>query len=146
VKVTRRSSRRSSVTAREIMTAGVIATHAEESLADIATRMRDHAVGAIAIMDGEELKGILTERDLTRATADGLSPRVTSAKAYMTPDPVTIVADDRLEVAAARMVAHGIRHLPVVEEGRVVGIVSARDVLANSEPSPDLAQLAYEPW
>jgi CBS domain-containing protein len=146
VRVNRRTPRRSSVRVGEIMTVGVIATHPNESLADIAIRMRDHAVGVVAIVEGEELKGILTERDLARATADGLSPRVTPANAYMTPDPATIVADDPLEEAAAKMVVRGIRHLPVVEERRVVGMLSARDVLANSEPSRDLAQLAYEPW
>jgi CBS domain-containing protein len=97
-------------------------------------------------MQGDELKGIVTERDLMRATADGVSPRATLASAYMTPDPATIIPEVTVEEAAARMVALRIRHLPVVEEGRVVGVISARDVLASGEVSKDLAQLAYEPW
>jgi CBS domain-containing protein len=128
------------------MTIGVIATDRSESLADIAIRMRDHGVGAVIIMDGQTLNGILTERDLTRATADGLSPRVTAAEVYMTPDPVTIAAEESVEAAAARMVERGIRHLPVVEEGQVIGVVSARDLLLSAEPCRDLAQLAFEPW
>jgi CBS domain-containing protein len=128
------------------MTMGVIATNHYESLADVAVRMRDHAVGAVAIMEGEQLKGIITERDLTRATADGLSPRVTSAAAYMTPDPVTIGADEPVREASSTMAARGIRHLPVVEDGRVIGVISARDLLLSNEPLPDLAQLVFEPW
>jgi CBS domain-containing protein len=127
------------------MTEGVIAAHPQETLVEIAVRMRDHAVGAVAIMEGDELKGIVTERDLTRATADGLSPRATVAEAYMTPAPLTITAQETVEDAVSRMVERRIRHLPVIEDGRVIGVVSARDVLVDVEPG-DLGQLAYEPW
>lgn len=146
MRVTRRRSVLSAVKVREVMTADVIATHPDESLTDIAIRMRDHAVGAVAIVEGDELKGILTERDLVRATAEGLSPRVTPAGAYMSAGPVTIAPHEPLTEAVARMVDRGIRHLPVIDEGRLIGVVSARDVLAGSEHSRDLAQLAYEPW
>ena len=127
------------------MTEGVISAHPQELLVDIAVRMRDHAVGAVAIMEGDELRGIVTERDLTRATADGLSPRATVAEAYMTPEPLTIGAGETVEDAVSRMVERRIRHLPVVEEGRVIGLISARDLLVDAEPA-DLSQLAYEPW
>jgi CBS domain-containing protein len=145
MRVTRRTTRHSP-RVREVMTVGLVATHAQEPLAEVAVCMRDNAVGAVAIMDGDELKGIVTERDLMRATADGRSPRATLASAYMTPDPATIIPEETVEEAAARMVALTIRHLPVMEEGRVVGVISARDVLASGEVSKDLAQLAYEPW
>jgi CBS domain-containing protein len=131
---------------RDVMTTGVVATHRNESLADIAIRMRDHGVGAVAIMEGEALIGIITERDLSRATADGLSPRVTRADAYMTSEPFTIDAGEEVSEAASTMAARGIRHLPVTDEGRVIGVVSARDLLLSSEPCRELAELAYEPW
>jgi CBS domain-containing protein len=131
---------------RDVMTTGLVATHPNESLADIAVRMRDQGIGAVAIMEGEELIGIITERDLSRATADGLSPRVTPANAYMTSGPITIDADERAGNAASTMVARGIRHLPVTEGGQVVGLVSARDLLLSNEPCRDLAELAYESW
>ena len=127
------------------MTEGLIAAHPRESLVEIAVRMRDNAVGAVAIMEGDELKGIVTERDLTRATADGLSPHETVAEAYMTPHPLTITAQETVDDAVSRMVEHRIRHLPVVEEGHLIGLISARDVLVDAEPG-DLGQLAYEPW
>jgi CBS domain-containing protein len=131
---------------RDVMTTRVVATHPKESLADIAIRMRDHGVGAVAMMEGEELIGIITERDLSRATADGSSPQVTPADAYMTRDLFTIDAEDEVSEAASSMAARGIRHLPVLEEGRLIGVVSARDLLLSNEPCRDLAELAYEPW
>jgi CBS domain-containing protein len=131
---------------RDVMTTGLVATHPNESLADKAVRMRDQGIGAVAIMEGEELIGIITERDLSRATADGLSPRVTPANAYMTSGPITIDADERAGNAASTMVARGIVHLPVTEGGQVVGLVSARDLLLSNEPCRDLAELAYESW
>jgi signal-transduction protein with cAMP-binding, CBS, and nucleotidyltransferase domain len=108
--------------------------------------MRDHGVGAVAIMESEELIGIITERDLSRATAEGWSPRVTPANAYMTPDPFTIDADKEVGEAASTMMVRGIRHLPFTEDGCVIGFVSARDLLLSNEPCLDLAELAYEPW
>ena len=128
------------------MTEGLVATHPHESLADVANRMRDHGVGAVAIMEDERLVGIITERDLMRAIADGLSPRVTPASRYMTPGPLTVGPEEDVGDAAAQMSARRIRHLPVMEQGKVVGLLSARDVLRIQEPSTDLAELAYEPW
>jgi CBS domain-containing protein len=128
------------------MTMGVVATHPNESLADIAVRIRDQGLGAVAIMEGEDLRVIITERDPSRATADGLSPRVTPASAYMTSHPYTIDVDEEASEAASTMASRGIRHLPVTEEGRVIGVVSARDLLLSNEFCRDLAELAYEPW
>ena len=138
-------SRRKRDRVRNAMTEGLVATHPHESLTDVASRMRDHGVGAVGIMEDEQLVGIITERDLMRAIADGLSPRVTPASKYMTRSPVTVGPDDDVSEASAQMSARRIRHLPVVEEGKVVGVLSARDVLRLQEP-PDLADLAYEPW
>ena len=128
------------------MTEGLVATHPHESLTNVANRMRDHGVGALAIMEDEQLVGIITERDLMRAIADGLSPSATRAAEYMTRGPLTVGPEDLLGEASAQMSARRIRHLPVVEEGRVVGLLSARDVLRIQELSNDLADLAYEPW
>jgi CBS domain-containing protein len=128
------------------MTEGLVATHPHESLTNVANRMRDHGVGALAIMEDEQLVGIITERDLMRAIADGLSPSATPASEYMTPGPLTVGPEDLVGEASAQMSARRIRHLPVVEEGRVVGLLSARDVLRIQELSNDLADLAYEPW
>ena len=128
------------------MTEGLVATHPHESLTDVANRMRDHGVGAVAIMEEDQLVGIITERDLMRAIADGLSPGLTPASEYMTPGPLTVGPEEDVGEASAQMSARRVRHLPVVEEGKVVGLLSARDILRIEEAASDLADLAYEPW
>ena len=125
-----------------MLSPGVITAEPLESLADAAGRMRDTKVGALAVMDGEKLVGILTERDLVDAMAEGLSPRVTPVSAYMTPEPTTVDADDECADAALTMLEIGVRHLPVTRDGAVVGMVSARDLLvftAWPEPAPPVA-------
>ena len=107
-----------------------------ESVAEAARRMVSRGVGAVLVMDGERLQGILTERDVLRAVAEGtVDARVGDR---MTRHPETIDADDATEHAAALMIHGGFRHLPVLDGGAVVGIVSIRDlmrvVLADSAP------------
>ncbi len=114
---------------RELMQPTVLETFPQECLADAAARMRDHGVGALVVIDDETLLGILTERDLLRAMAEGLAPRVTPVSSYMSTAPVTAGPDEDVATAARLMVEHEIRHLPVVEGGRVLGVVSVRDVL-----------------
>lgn len=115
-----------------MLSPGVISAEPSESLADAARRMRESQVGALAVIDGGRLVGILTERDLVDAMAEGLSPRVTSVAAYMTPEPVTVDSDDDCSDAALTMLELGVRHLPVTRGDALVGMVSARDLLALS--------------
>jgi CBS domain-containing protein len=97
-------------------------------------RMVEHRVGALLVVDAEgRLVGILTERDYLRKVV-GLLPDYAHQplRDYMTPDPETVGADDRLALALQKMDIGGYRHLPVVEEdGRPVGLVSVRDVLRH---------------
>lgn len=103
----------------------------EEPLADAASRMRFNDVGTLAVIDAGRLIGILTERDLTRALADGVDPRVTTVADYMTPEPPFACASTEPSESVRTMTSHGLRHLPMVEEGRVVGLVSLRVALAG---------------
>ena len=113
----------------ELMQPEVWQTYPGESLADAAIRMRDHRVGSLPVFDGDELVGILTERDLLWATADGAPPHVTRVATYMSA-PAVVVPPEADVIAACRlMVKHDIRHLPVVSAGEVQGMVSARDLL-----------------
>jgi CBS domain-containing protein len=79
-------------------------------------------------MDGERLVGILTERDMLRAVAEGFKEEA-KVSDWMTRHPETIEASDSTEHAAALMIHGGFRHLPVLEEGGVAGIVSIRDLM-----------------
>lgn len=110
---------------REIVEAG-----ADESLYDAMSRMQFEEIGSVAVIEHERLVGILTERDLTRAFADGVDPATTPVGAYMTEDPVTVTPETDAAAAAATMLELGLRHLPVMEGGRMAGMVSARDLLS----------------
>ena len=113
----------------ELMQSEVWETFPEESLADAAARMRDHGVGSLAVIDGDDLLGIVTERDVLRAVAESAPPRVTNVKEYMTFLPVVAEPTTDAATAARLMVQHDIRHLPIVVGRRLVGMVSARDLL-----------------
>jgi CBS domain-containing protein len=124
---------------------GLPAVEPGDRLADVATRMRDDGMGAAVVMDGGRLAGIITERDLMHAVADGVDPGRAVASERMTPGPRTIDRDELGTSAAELMIELGVRHLPVMEGGAVVGVISARDLLRLGRPTP-LDELAYEPW
>jgi CBS domain-containing protein len=108
---------------RELLTVGP-----EEPLGEAARRMAGRGVGAVLVMEGERLVGILTERDMLRAVAEGFKEEA-KVSDWMTRHPETIEASDSTEHAAALMIHGGFRHLPVLEEGSVAGIVSIRDLM-----------------
>ncbi len=99
-----------------------------ELLVGAAGRMAERRVGAALVLDGERLIGILTERDVLNAVAAG---GVESAlvSGWMTHAPETVDPDDTTEHAAVLMIHGGFRHLPVVDGGRPVGILSIRDLV-----------------
>jgi CBS domain-containing protein len=121
--------------ARELMRRRVFTTWPTESLADVADRMRDTGVGCLVVMASDRrMLGIVTDRDLLCAMAEGRVPRVTPVSEVMTAAPVGIEPDEELRTAAQLMVRLGIRHLPVVEGDVAIGMLSARDLLI-AEPS-----------
>ncbi|MGP6156432.1 MAG: CBS domain-containing protein [Vulcanimicrobiaceae bacterium] len=112
----------------------------EASLAEVARRMRVEDCGSAAVMSGGRLLGIVTERDLVQAIADGIDPRETTAGLFMSEDPVTASPTDDVAVVAMRMVALGIRHLPVLDAaGTPIGMLSARGLVAALESPPAAA-------
>ena len=108
---------------------------ADESLDVAADRLSWHQVGALPVLEGQHLVGIITERDVTAAMAEGADPVTTPVSDYMTPAPEVLRPDSDLADAAHLMLELGIRHLPVVRGGRLVGVLSMRDLLgADAHP------------
>jgi CBS domain-containing protein len=95
----------------------------------VAEQMIAAKVGSALVCDGPTLRGIITERDILRVVADGRDPASVRAGECMTPDPVCAGPDWDIEDAARLMLQRGIRHLPVTQEGNVVGVVSIRDLV-----------------
>ncbi|MDE2368664.1 MAG: CBS domain-containing protein [Burkholderiales bacterium] len=105
-----------------------------------ACQMAGSRASAVVVVDGDRVAGIFTERDaVLRVIAQGLEPRQTPLAAVMTENPVTTGPGCSLGQALTRMHQLGIRHLPVVEEGRLVGMITARDAL-----DPDLEEFVCE--
>ncbi|MBI4967061.1 MAG: CBS domain-containing protein [Rhodospirillales bacterium] len=98
---------------------------------EAATLMADKRIGALMVIEGGTLRGILTERDvMTRVVAKGLNPETTKVAQVMTTKPDTLASHATAGEALERMHAGGYRHLPVVDGGKVVGMVSVRDLYA----------------
>ncbi len=112
----------------DLMTRSLLTVSAEATLHDAAQAMADRGVGAVVVLEGESIAAILTERDVMKAVAAGRDGSA-SVTDWMTRHPETIEPTDTTDHAASLMIHGGFRHLPVVEEGRVVGIVSIRDLM-----------------
>jgi len=108
------------------------------AVAEVATRMHEWRNGAALVADGARLVGIFTERDaLFRVLAGGRDPRTTPVGQVMTRDPQTIHPDKPFEDALRLMYEGRFRHVPVVEDGRPLGVVSVREAI-----HPDFTALA----
>lgn len=100
-----------------------------ESLRDAAQQMREGGCDCLPVMCDGALVGIITERDLVEAMAEADEPQAASVFDYMSEKPKTVELDDDCSVAATEMLAIGCRHLPVMQSGALVGMVSSRDLL-----------------
>ena len=111
----------------------VLAMPAAATVREAARQMKYRKVGAVMVVDHHgRLQGIFTERDcLFRVLAEGVNPDTTTLGLVMTADPYTITADRKLGVALHMMHDNGFRHIPVVDHGIPVGMISIRDALGS---------------
>jgi CBS domain-containing protein len=109
------------------MSSDLLSVETSVSIIEVAQRMVDRNVGAVLVLDAGRLTGILTERDVLRAVARGLSDDMRVADC-MTAHPETIGPDDTTEHAVVLMLHGGFRHLPVVQDDNLVGVISIRDL------------------
>jgi CBS domain-containing protein len=117
-----------------------VTASAELTVAAAAQLMKEHRIGALLVVQEGRLAGIFTERDaLFRVIGEGRDPATTRVGEVMTANPRTIAPDRPFGHALHLMYEGGFRHVPVVDNGRPLGVVSARDALG-----PDLQQFVAE--
>src|SRR6266849_3485860 len=119
---------RSAVQVRDVMTEATVTDSTTDTLRSAAERMWRQQTGSLLVMENGRLAGILTERDLLRAVALGADPVTATVDEAMTTEVFTVTPDMPLVDAAREMATRWIRHLPVEENGRLVCMVSMRDV------------------
>jgi citrate synthase len=125
-------------TVGELMSSPVVTALPDETVAKAAERMRDQRVGSVVVVDGDRPIGILTERDLVRWGAAGVDPGASKVAEWMTEQPDTVAPGLSVQEAYDSLAAHGYRHIPVVDDDRLVGIVSMRDLLRIASIQPVL--------
>ena len=97
------------------------------------SQMRDNRVRSVLVIDDDVLVGILTQGDCAISVLlPGLDAKQTSVSQVMTTDPVTVKLEDKVEGCMAIMSARGFRHLPVLDAGKVVGVISIGDVVKET--------------
>lgn len=118
---------------RDIMTRNVEVVNGNASLKEAATKMKKLDVGLIPVCDGDRLKGLLTDRDITiRATANGRDPSKTKVNEVMSTDIAYCLEDQAVDEAVILMEARQIRRLPILNQTKqLVGIVSLADIAVH---------------
>jgi CBS domain-containing protein len=130
----------------EIMTKAAVIDSPSDTLGQAARKMWEQQTGSLLVLEGEQLLGIVTERDVLKAVATD-TPMDTPVSAVMTKDLITVEPSATLREAAGIMTDKWIRHLPVLEGTKLVGIVSQRDlsgVLAGALNEPEDLQRLIE--
>jgi CBS domain-containing protein len=116
----------------ELMTGAVVTVAPEHTLGEAAERMSDDGVGSAVVLDSGRLIGILTERDLLRAVAGRVHTSEARVREWMTVDPMTATETTSADEAMRTMLEQGFRHLPVIEGGRTIGVVSLRELMRTA--------------
>ena len=101
----------------------------DTSVVEAARYMSERKVGAVSVLENDHLVGIISERDLmTKVVAEGLDPKTTLVRDVMSHRLVFGVPGDSYASCIEKMLSHGCRHLPIMNEGKIVGMVSIRDL------------------
>jgi CBS domain-containing protein len=130
-------------TVEEIMTRDPRTVNADDPVIDAARIMRDSDIGDAVVMDGGQVTGIVTDRDIVvRGVAEGLDAQSASVSDVCTTGVETIEPEASVDEALSRMREKDIRRLPVAKNGRPVGIISLGDLAVEREPDSTLADIS----
>ncbi|MFY1624602.1 CBS domain-containing protein [Micromonospora sp. WMMD723] len=132
-------------TVGEFMTTRLVTMDGNDTLAAAAQEMRDSAIGDVVVTSGDDVVGIVTDRDITvRGVAEDLDPNRTRLQEITSRDVITISQYDDAVAAAELMRTYAVRRLPVVDDGRLVGLVSVGDLAVEREPQSVLADISAD--
>jgi CBS domain-containing protein len=134
-------------TVRDVMTEDPRSIGASASVVEAAQLMREEHIGSLPVTDDEKLVGMITDRDITtRVVAEAADPKVTSIGGVYSRDLVSVGPDKDLDEAVQLMARHQVRRLPVVENGRLVGIVAQADIALreNEKKTGELVEAISE--
>jgi CBS domain-containing protein len=127
----------------DIMTSAPVTVEPQASVTAVAQIMRDQDLGAVLVTDGDELRGLVTDRDLVvRALAEGGDPEQTTVVHACSDDLVTVTPEDDVDHAIELMREHAVRRIPVVESGHPVGIVALGDLAMERDPESALGDIS----
>lgn len=130
---------------RDVMTPSPVGVYYEQTISEAARVMRDSGIGAVLVVTGDSLGGVVTDRDLVvRALAEGAGPDapvgpLCSAKL------IGVEASDDLAEAERLMRENAIRRLPVIDDGQIVGMVSMGDLAVSADPGSALGDVSKAP-
>ncbi|WP_406497382.1 CBS domain-containing protein [Streptomyces sp. NBC_01604] len=127
----------------DIMTSAPVTVEPQTSVTAVARIMRDQDLGAVIVTDGDELRGLVTDRDLVvRSLAEGGDPEQITVAGACSDDLVILTPEDDVDHAVELMREHAVRRLPVVEGGRPVGIVALADLAMERDPDSALGDIS----
>ncbi len=113
----------------EVMTKEVVTVGPHYNVADVASLMDAKGIGSVIVLEDDRVLGILTERDILKVIGSGDDPKNVAAHEALIDDLYTIAPDASIEDAANQMTQAKVRHLPVIQDDKIVGILSIRDVV-----------------
>lgn len=116
---------------QNIMTDSVVTCTAQDNIYEAAVKMKQHDTGFIPIVDGERLIGVVTDRDLVIRAMAEKHPGSTSIRDVMTEEIISVGPEATIDETAELMADHQVRRLPVVQDGKLVGIVSLGDLAVH---------------
>jgi CBS domain-containing protein len=120
---------------KDVMTPGPTAIASDAMVVEAARRMLSEDVGSLPVVDGDKLVGMVTDRDLVlHVLAKDLDPHKVAVADVCSENPVVAEPDDALDDALQRMAAEQVRRLPVVTDGRLVGILAQADIARTARP------------
>lgn len=132
-------------TVGEFMTTRLVTMDGNDTVTAAAQEMRDSAIGDVVVTEGDNVVGIITDRDITvRAVAENMDPNTTRLNQITSKHVITVSQYDDAVAAADLMRTYAVRRLPVIDDGRLVGLISMGDLAVEREPQSVLADISAD--